>query len=107
MKLSDLLKTIESVCETAVADEAKRLADDIRNSTPASRVQTRQAVRVRRNGTNAKILLQFPKQYASQDTPTHKRFRTQWERLRPIGQRRLIMQLTNEINKVIQSNNGG
>jgi len=106
MKLNDLLRAIESVCETAVADEAKRLADEIRNSTPARRVQTRQAVRVRRNGTNAKILLQFPRQYASQDTTTHKRFRTQWERLRPIGQRRLITQLTNEINQVIQSKGG-
>lgn len=107
MKLNDLLKAIESVCETAVADEANRLADEIRNSTPARRVQTRQAVRVRRTGTKAIVLLQFPKQYASQDTTTHKRFRTQWDRLRPIGQRRIIMQLTNEINQVIQTHNGG
>ena len=95
--LSDLLYAISRNCEQAVAQEAYRVADEIRNTTPANRVETRKAVRVRRSGLQAEVLLQFPRQYDSTNTVTHKRFATQWKRIRPESQRRLIAALNDAI----------
>lgn len=97
ISLSDLLYAIRENCEKAVAVEAHRVADEVRNTTPANRVETRKAVRVRRDGMMAVIELQFPRQYDSKNTATHKRFATQWKRIRPESQRRLIAALNDAI----------
>lgn len=95
--LTDLLDAIRTNCEAAVFDEARRVAEEIRQTTPPNRVETRQAVRVRRKGTQAVVLLQFPRQYDSKNTTTHKRFATQWSRIRPESRRRLIESLNDAI----------
>lgn len=91
--LTDLLYAIRMNCEQAVFAEALQVAEEIKNTTPANRTETRKAVRVRRAGTTAQVLLQFPTQYESRDTATHRRFATQWKRIRPDSQRRLIESL--------------
>lgn len=93
MTLTELIDTIELTCEKIVHDEALRIAAEIRNTTPPRRVLTRQVVRVRRNGNEAKILLQFPRTFGNTNTPTHKRFATQWARIRPEARRNLITEL--------------
>ncbi len=97
ISLSDLLYAIRKNCEAAVAAEAYRVADEIRNTTPSNRVETRKAVRVRKSGLQAIVELQFPRHYESTNTATHKRFATQWNRIRPESQRRLIAALNDAI----------
>lgn len=97
MDLYEFIETLEQVCGEAVAEEAQQIAAEIRQTTPANRTETRQAVRVRRNGTTAKILLQFPRRFGGTNTPTHKRFKTQWARIRPDSKRRFIARLANKL----------
>lgn len=93
MTLNDFIAMLELTCSQVVADEARQIAAEIRERTPVNRVRTRQAVRVRRNGTRARVLLQFPRRFPGTDTPTHKRFRTQWAQLRPVAKKRVIARL--------------
>jgi|GEM_PF-3558189 len=99
MTLEEFLEHLEESCDRVVAEEANRLAAEIRRMTPANRLQTRQAVRVRRNGSQARILLQFPRRVGGTNTPTHKRFRTQWSQLRPLAKQRVISDLIFAINE--------
>jgi hypothetical protein len=99
MTLEEFIETLEQTCEEVVVEEARQIAAEIRRTTPANRTQTRQAVRIRRNGTQAQILLQFPRTFGSKNTPTHKRFRTQWARIRPESKRRLIASLQSKLNQ--------
>jgi hypothetical protein len=99
MDLHEFIETLEEACGQAVAEEAQQIAAEIRRTTPANRTETRQAVRVRRNGTTAQILLQFPRRYGGTNTPTHKRFRTQWSRIRPESKRRFIARLVDKLQQ--------
>lgn len=99
MDLHEFIETLEEACDQAVAEEAQQIAAEIRRTTPANRTETRQAVRVRRHGTTARILLQFPRRYGGTNTPTHKRFKTQWARIRPESRRRFIARLKNKLQQ--------
>lgn len=99
MTLDEYIEHLETRCAQIVAEEAARLASEIRQRTPANRTQTRQAVRVVLNGSRARVGLRFARRYSSStETPTHKRLRTQWSALRPLVRQRLREKL-NSINE--------
>jgi hypothetical protein len=93
MNLNEWTDQLERRVSEAVAAEAVLIASEIRAKTPPRRIKTRQSVRVRRNGTKAKVGLHFAQRYGGSATPTHKFFKKQIRQIRPKAKRRLIARI--------------
>lgn len=98
MTLAEFITRLEKRVAEAVAAEARLIASEIRSKTPSTRVKTRQAIKSRSQGTQAKVGIYFSQQYGGTRTTTHDNFKRHWREIRPIAKQRLIASLDNIIN---------
>jgi len=100
MNLNEWTDQLEKQVAEAVAAEAALIASEIRAKTPPRRIKTRQSVKVRQNGTKAKVGLHFAERYSGSATPTHKFFKKQIRQIRPKAKRRLIARIMDIIEVI-------
>lgn len=90
MNLQQFAERFEAVVRAAIEDVAKAAAEELRNTTPAKRAKTRDAVYHKTRGLQAEVGLRFAKRYPGTNTATHRRLAIQWQRMRAKLRARLI-----------------
>lgn len=98
MTLEEWIDKLPQKINEAVMAEAAVVASEIRQSVPANRIKTRNAIRVRRTKTGATVGLKFAQEYPGTKTPTHRFLERQWSLRRPIARQRLIARINDAVN---------
>jgi hypothetical protein len=99
MNIYQWINQLEKRVTEAVTAEAILIASEIRGKTPPRRIKTRQSVKARLYGTEARVGLYFAQRYGGSATPTHEWFKKQWREIRPKAKKRLIARINNIINE--------
>ena len=100
MKPKQAALDIQSQAGNAVRATAVEIKKQFLQRTPAKYKKSRRALFAEGQGTKATVGLKFNKEYPSKGTATQKRFKKQWQEIKPQVQQILTQQL-NEILKEI------
>ena len=92
MTTEDLIENLESQLADIVADQARWLAQQFRNRTPANLTRTRSGIFYQATALTAYVGIRFAVRYAG-TTPTGKRFEKHWNDLRPQVRERIISEI--------------
>jgi hypothetical protein len=100
MKPKQAALEIQSQAGNAVRATAVEIKKQFLQRTPGKYKKSRRALFAEGQGAKAMVGLEFNKQYPSKGTETQKRFKKQWQEIKPQVQQIL----THQLNEILKGN---